>query len=103
LASKNTYIVYCCWYCRNGSDCQDFEDFENDRSEIIRRRLETHIKCTIQAYNPNEIITLFANYADHLYKTDGYLSYEEGNTFQLFNLNKNTGVYTVNINGISFI
>jgi len=99
LVNEKNYIVHCCWPCRNGETCKTF-----DLDDLLKTRLQTHIKCIIKAYNPDQIISLFSKYAKQLYETNGYLSYEDGSPFQLFKfvLNKYSNVYKVRINDLGY-
>jgi len=99
LVNEKNYIVSCCWPCRNGETCKTFY-----LDDLIKKRLQTHIKCNIKAYNPDQIVSLFSKYAKQLYETNGYLSYEDGTTFQLFKfiLNKYSNIYKVKINDLGF-
>jgi len=97
LVNEKNYIVHCCWPCRNGADCKEID------SNNSLNRLQTHIKCNIKAYNPDQIVSLFSKYAKRLYETNGSLSYDDGTLFQLFKFEINkVGYYEVKINDLGY-
>lgn len=69
----HVYIISACWFCRYGNDCRP-----NDE--------KFHPTCVIKSPDRQSIIDNVTEMVQRLHENDGKLSYDEGEEFQLLNL-----------------